>query len=579
MTKQKLWPRLLRLLKPYGVLILLSLLLSAAYVTFNLYVPILIGEAVDGIVGPGRVDFALLGELSLRIALCVLAAALTQWLVSLLNNRITYSIVRDVRVRAFSHIQTLPLSTLDGQSSGELMSRLITDVDQFSNGLLMGFSQLFTGVLTILGTLMFMLKGSPLIALCVVVLTPLSLFAAGFITKHSYRYFREQAAVRGRLTALSEELISGGRVLRAYCGEEAAEARFGVLNRELEESGRRAVFFSSLTNPCTRFVNNIVYAAVGTLGALFCIRGSLTVGSLSCFLTYANRYTKPFNEISGVLTELSNALSCISRVYELMEAPSESPDPETPAEIGTPEGAVELRDLAFSYTKEQPLLHGLSVKVRPGQHIAIVGPTGCGKTTLINLLMRFYDADEGQILVDGIPIETLRRKELRACYGMVLQDTWLKAGTVAENIAYGRPEASREEIVRAPKAAHVHSFIRRLPDGYDTVLGEDGGELSQGQRQLLCIARVMLADPPMLILDEATSSIDTLTELRVQRAFEEMMQGRTTFIVAHRLSTVLSADRILVMRDGQVIEQGTHKELMAQQGFYSELVKSQLDNQ
>ncbi len=576
MNKKQLLKRLSALLKPYWLLILLSLLLSVGTVYLNLRVPVFIGDAVDAVIGPGRVDFALLGRLSAAIALCAVLGGLLQWLVSLLNNRVTYQVVCDVRVRAFSHLQTLPLSYLDSVSAGELLSRMITDVDQFSNGLLMGFSQLFTSVLTILGTLLFMLKGSSVIALCVVVLTPLSLFAAAFITRHSYRYFKEQAAARGDLTALTEELVSGGKVLRAFSAERRAEIDYEVKSRKLEACGRRAVFFSSLTNPCTRFVNNVVYAAVGSLSALFCIRGSLSVGAMSCFLTYANRYTKPFNEISGVFTELTNALSCITRVFELMDRPSESPDPEEPCDLTQPAGEIELEGLYFSYTPEHPLLQNVNLKAAPGSRIAIVGPTGCGKTTLINLLMRFYDVDAGEIRVDGVPVSAMSRRGLRSCYGMVLQDTWLKSGTVRENIAYGCPDASDADIIRAARAAHADGFIRRLPQGYDTLISEDGGNLSAGQRQLLCIARVMLFDPPMLILDEATSSIDTLTEIRIQRAFETMMQGRTSFIVAHRLSTVQSADLILVMRGGQVIEQGTHSELLEAGGFYKELYESQL---
>ena len=576
MTKKEILRRMSRLLRPYLPLMLLSLLLSAGLVAANLLIPVLTGDAIDLIVGPGRVDLAGLRVIGLRILIAAGAGALCQWLAGVLNNRIGACAVTDLRVAAFTRLQRLPLSYLDGISSGELLSRVITDVDQFQSGLLMGFSQAFSGVLTILGTLVLMLRTNYRIALAVILLTPLSLFVASFISRRSYRLFRAQAEARGRLSALSEELMSGGRVIRAFGQEAAGEARFEALNLALAETGRRAVFYSSLTNPCTRFVNNLIYAVVALMSAFACLGGGFTVGAMSCFLTYANRYAKPFNEISGLMAELANALSCLGRVFELTEQPPEEPDPEDAEELPRCEGAVTLDRVSFSYLPEKPLIEDLSLEVRPGQRIAIVGPTGCGKTTLINLLMRFYEVRGGEIRLDGIPVRRLTRAGLRACYGMVLQDSFLKSGTVRENIAYGREDAAEEEILEAARRSHAAGFIRRLPKGLDTEIGEDGGGLSQGQKQLICIARAMLTNPEVLILDEATSSIDTLTEQRVQQAFAEMMKGRTSFVVAHRLSTVREADLILVMRDGRVIERGRHEELLAQNGFYRELYESQL---
>ena len=574
MRKQDTLRRVLSALRPYRLYLLLSLLAAALSVAAQLYVPILTGDAIDCMLGAGRVDFAGLAERIVLILAATGVAALAQWLLSVCNNHIAYCVSRDFRNAAIKKIQALPLSYLDSHASGDLVSRVIADVDTFSDGLLMGATQLFSGVLTILGTLLFMLSVNLPITLVVVVVTPLSLIAASFIAKRSYRHFQAQNAVRGEQTAFINEMVEGQKVVQAFGQERAALERFDELNERLQKTSLRAIFFSSLTNPSTRFVNGIVYAGVGLVGALYAVAGGITVGQLSIFLSYANQYTKPFNEISGVVTELQNALSCAARLFELLDAPDESPDAPDAATL-VPDGHVTLENVAFRYVPDRPLIEGLDLDVAPGQRIAIVGPTGCGKTTLINLLMRFYDVDGGAIRVAGKDIRNVTRGSLRTSYGMVLQDTFLRAGTIRENIAYGKPDASDEEIVAAAKAAHAHGFIRRLPEGYDTVIAEDGGNLSQGQKQLLCIARVMLCLPPMLILDEATSSIDTRTEIQIQSAFSRMMRGRTSFIVAHRLSTIREADLILVMRDGHIVEQGSHEALLERNGFYAALYNSQ----
>ncbi len=567
--------RVLAYIRPHMPLVALSLLLSLVSVALTLYVPILVGRAIDCIVGPGEVRFDALLPILKTIAVCVLVTAGAQWLQNELNNRVTYNTVRDIRRDAFAHIQTLPLKYLDAHPTGDIVSRMISDVDTFADGLLMGFTQLFTGVMTILGTLIFMLTLSAPITLVVVLITPLSLFVANFIARRTYDMFRLQTKTRGEQTALIDEAIGEQKLVQAFGHGAQTLCEFDEVNERLRQCSLRATFFSSLTNPCTRFVNAIVYAGVGLTGALAAVGGVLTVGGLSSFLSYANQYTKPFNEISGVITELQNALACAGRIFELIDEPSQTPDPEPARALGQVRGEVALDHVFFSYTPERRLIEDFTLRVRPGQRVAIVGPTGCGKTTLINLLMRFYDVNSGEIRVDGIETREVTRGALRQSIGMVLQDTWLSSGTIRDNIAVGRPDASFEEIVEAAKAAHAHSFIRRLPDGYSTVISESGGQLSQGQKQLLCIARVMLCLPPMLILDEATSSIDTRTELRIQSAFAQMMQGRTSFIVAHRLSTIQSADVILVMRDGHVVEQGTHEELLARGGFYHQLYESQ----
>ncbi|MDD7175847.1 MAG: ABC transporter ATP-binding protein [Clostridiales bacterium] len=567
--------RVLAYIRPHMPLVALSLLLSLVSVALTLYVPILVGRAIDCIVGPGQVRFDALVPILKTIAVCVLVTAGAQWLQNELNNRVTYNTVRDIRRDAFAHIQTLPLKYLDAHPTGDIVSRMISDVDTFADGLLMGFTQLFTGVMTILGTLIFMLTLSAPITLVVVLITPLSLFVANFIARRTYDMFRLQTKTRGEQTALIDEAIGEQKLVQAFGHGAQTLSEFDEVNERLRQCSLRATFFSSLTNPCTRFVNAIVYAGVGLTGALAAVSGSLTVGGLSSFLSYANQYTKPFNEISGVITELQNALACAGRIFELIDEPSQTPDPKPAKALGEVRGEVALDHVCFSYTPERRLIEDFTLRVRPGQRVAIVGPTGCGKTTLINLLMRFYDVNSGEIRVDGIETREVTRGALRQNIGMVLQDTWLSSGTIRDNIAMGRPDASFEEIVEAAKAAHAHSFIRRLPDGYSTVISESGGQLSQGQKQLLCIARVMLCLPPMLILDEATSSIDTRTELRIQSAFAQMMQGRTSFIVAHRLSTIQSADVILVMRDGHVVEQGTHEELLARGGFYHQLYQSQ----
>ncbi len=561
----------------YKIHLFFSIALAAASVAASLYIPVLAGNAIDTVIGAGSVDFASLMPYLYRIAILAVAAAAAQWIMNTLNNKITFSVVRDIRNAAMEKIQILPLSYIDSKPVGETVSRVISDADQFADGLLMGFTQLFTGVITILGTLGFMISINYKIALVVVVLTPLSLFVARFIAKRTFSMFKLQSQTRGEQTAFVEETVGNAKIVSAFSREEKTLEEFDEINERYEKFSLKAIFFSSITNPSTRFVNSMVYAAVGLTGALAAVNGSITVGGLSCFLSYANQYTKPFNEISGVVAELQNALACAERLFELVEQKPQTPDCENAHEFSSVEGKVTLNNVAFSYSKEKELIKNLNLSVESGNRVAIVGPTGCGKTTLVNLLMRFYDVDEGKISVDGIDINNATRKSLRKSYGMVLQDTWLKEGTIKENIAMGRPEATEEEIIAAAKASHAHSFIKRLPQGYDTPILDEASGLSQGQKQLLCIARVMLCLPPMLILDEATSSIDTRTEIRIQKAFLTMMQGRTSFIVAHRLSTIKNADVILVMKDGNIIEQGSHDELMKKQGFYCELYNSRLD--
>ena len=555
--------------------LIVSLVLATVYVILSLYIPILIGKGIDCIVDAGRVDFASMQAYLYGVATCAAAAALCHWFMSRINNSITFRITKEVRDETFAHIQQLPLSTLDAHSQGDIVSRVIADVDAFADGLLMGFTQLFTGVMTILGTLFFMIRIHWGIALVVIFITPLSLLVANYISTRTYSMFQVQSRARGELTGLIDESIGGIRVLQAFGHQKNTMMQFDSTNALLRDAALKATFFSSLTNPCTRFVNSVVYAGVGLCGALAAIGGWISVGNLTCFLNYANQYTKPFNEISGVVTELQNALACAGRVFAFMETPPQTQDPKTPETLETVAGSIEIRNLEFSYVPEKPLIQNMNLSVRPGQKVAIVGPTGCGKTTFINLLMRFYDPDGGEILLDGMDTRKMKRQELRRSVGMVLQDTWLKAGTIRENIAMGKPDATEEEIIAAAKQAHAHGFIRRLPRGYDTVLGESGGSLSQGQKQLLCIARVMLCLPPMLFLDEATSSIDTRTEAQIQQAFNTMMEGRTSFIVAHRLSTIREADLILVMRDGNIVEQGRHDDLLQKGGFYAQLYRSQ----
>lgn len=562
-------------IRSYLFFVMLSLVLAAITVALTLYLPILTGNAVDQILGKGQVDFSAVFAILRRMALVMILTAAAQWVMSLCNNHITYHVVRDIRRDAFQKLEILPLKYIDGHSTGEIVSRVIADADQFAEGLLMGFTQLFSGIVTILGTLLFMLSINVTITFFVVIITPLSLFVAAFIAKNTYSMFHLQSRTRGEQTALIDEVIGNQKVVQAYQQEEHYIQKFDEINERLKTCSLKAIFFSSITNPATRFVNSLVYAAVGITGAISAISGNISVGQLSCFLSYANQYTKPFNEISGVITELQNALACAARIFDLIEEEPQVPDAEDAFVLEKTNGTVTLNDISFSYVPEVPLIRNFHLQVTPGQRVAIVGPTGCGKTTLINLLMRFYDADSGDIFVDNHSIYHMTRESLRKQYGMVLQETWLKNGTVRENITMGKPDASEEEILAAAKASHAHSFIRRLPQGYDTVLGEDGGGLSQGQKQLLCIARVMLCLPPMLILDEATSSIDTRTELKIQEAFSRMMEGRTSFIVAHRLSTIRSADIILVMKDGNIIEQGNHEELMRQNGFYANLYNSQ----
>ena len=567
--------RILLYIKDYRAAVLLSLFLAVTTVASTLYIPILTGQAVDQIVGRGQVDFQQLIQILKRILIVMAVTAVSQWLMNHINNTITYRVSMDIRTRAFDHLEILPLSYVDSHPAGDMISRIITDIDQFSEGLLLGFTQLFTGALTILGTLLFMLSIQPFITAAVVVLTPVSFFVASFIAKKTFVMFKQQSEARGELTTLTDEMLGNMKVVQAFGYEKEAEKRFQEINSRLAGCSLKATFFSSITNPATRFVNSMVYAAVGITGAWGVIRGLLTIGQLTSFLSYANQYTKPFNEISGVVTELQNALASAARVFELMDDPAIPEDGPEAVVLKDVDGNVALEHVSFSYQPERPLIEDLNLSVKPGQRVAIVGPTGCGKTTVINLLMRFYDVKSGSVRVEGRDIRDITRQSLRASYGMVLQETWLKAGTIRENIAYGRPEASEEEIIRAAKEAHAHSFIMRMPQGYDTVINEDGGNLSQGQKQLLCIARVMLCLPSMLILDEATSSIDTRTEIRVQKAFSRMMEGRTSFIVAHRLSTIREADVILVMRDGRIVEKGRHKELLRKNGYYAEIYNSQ----
>ena len=567
--------RVLELIRPYAGLVVLTLVLAVVTVVTTLLAPVISGKAVDHIIGPGQVDFSGVGKLAIAMAGTVACTAVSQWLMNVVNNRITFHVVRDMRVRTFEQLEQLPLKYMDAHRPGDAISRITTDVEQFSDGLLLGFTQLFTGILTICGTLGVMLFIEWRIALVVVALTPLSIFVARFIATHTYSMFKVQSETRAELTSLVDELVGNEHLVRAFGYESRAEERFDKINLDLQSCGVRAVFFSSMTNPCTRFVNALVYAAVGVLGAFAAIAGGITVGDLSVFLNYANQYTKPFNDISDVMTEFQNALACAQRVFDFIDETPILPDAPDAVELPHGAGAVEFEHVKFRYVPDVSLIEDMNLKVEPGQRIALVGPTGCGKTTLVNLLMRFYEINGGTLRVDGHPIDTVTRDSLRGNLGMVLQETWLKAGTIAENIAYGKPDATREEIIAAAKKARAHSFICRLPNGYDTEVAEDGGNISQGQRQLLCIARVMLRRPPILILDEATSSIDTRTEVLVQDAFEELMKGRTSFIVAHRLSTIKNADQILVMKDGNIIERGTHDELLDRGGFYAKLYESQ----
>ena len=577
MKKKNTMRKLLRYLKKYWLLLILSLLFAALTVAMTLYLPILIGQAVDLIVAPGQVEFSTIARLLLKMGILIGATALSQWIMNACNNRITYRTVRDIRSDAFARLEILPLRYIDAHSYGEIVSRMIADVDQFADGLLMGFTQFFTGVLTIVGTLLFMLWMNPLITLVVVVITPVSLFVASFIARKTYAMFKEQSAARGEQTGIIDEMVGNQKVVQAFGYQDRAQDRFDEVNERLRKCSLRAIFFSSITNPSTRFVNSLVYAGVCVAGALSAVNGGISVGQLTSFLSYANQYTKPFNEISGVVTELQNALACADRIFELIEETPQIPEPADAKTLTAPDGSVALEDVSFSYVPEQHLIEHFDLAAKPGQRIAIVGPTGCGKTTIINLLMRFYDVDSGCIRVSGEDIRDLTRGSLRTSYGMVLQDTWLKTGTIRENIVMGKPDATDEEVIAAAKASHAHGFIRRLPQGYDTPITEDGGGLSQGQKQLLCITRVMLCLPPMLILDEATSSIDTRTEIKIQEAFNRLMQGRTSFIVAHRLSTIREADVILVMKDGHIIEQGNHRTLLEKNGFYAELYRSQFD--
>ena len=575
MSQKETIRKVLRYIKRYWLYLILSLVLAMVTVALTLYIPILTGYAIDNIVGKGQVDFDAVFTICKKIALAIGFTVAAQWIMNVCNNKITYCVVRDIRNDAFQRIERLPLSYIDSHSYGEIVSRVIADADQFADGLLMGFTQLFTGIITILGTLGFMLSVNVPIALIVVVITPLSLFVASFIAKRTYQMFRLQSETRGEQTALIEEMLGNQKVVQAFGREEETQEQFNEINERLRDCSLKGIFFSSITNPSTRFINSLVYASVGVFGAFYAVKGGISVGQLSCFLTYANQYTKPFNEISGVVTELQNAVACAGRVLELIEQPVEEPDADTAMELKKADGTVEIEDVYFSYEPDQSLIEHFNLRVQPGQRVAVVGPTGCGKTTLINLLMRFYDVKKGKICVSGHDIREITRNSLRENYGMVLQETWLKKGTVRDNIAMGRPDADMEEIIEAAKASHAHSFIKRLPQGYDTIIGEDGGNLSAGQKQLLCITRVMLCLPPMLILDEATSSIDTRTEIKIQRAFHKMMQGRTSFIVAHRLSTIQEADVILVMRAGKIIEQGNHKELLEKDGFYKKLYDAQ----
>ena len=572
---QKTLKRILLYIRPYTALVILSLLLSALTVGLTLYIPILTGRGVDCIVGEGQVDFKGLMAVITGILISIAITAAAQWIMNHINNKITYRIVRDLRIQAFGHLQELPLSYVDRHSSGDLLSRVITDIDQFSDGLLLGFTQLFTGLATIVGTIIFMLGINPWITLIVVILSPMSFLVANFISRKSFTMFKKQSETRGELTGFTNEMLGGIKVVQAFGYQDEANEEFDEINRRLSEYSLKATFFSSITNPATRFMYSAIYAGVAIAGCFSVIGGMLTVGQLSSFLSYTNQYTKPFNDITSVLTEFQNSIASAARVFELIDEPSAPAEPADAIVLTEPEGRILLQDVDFSYTPQVPLIQGLNLSVEPGQRIAIVGPTGCGKTTLINLLMRFYDVQKGSIQVDGHDIRQITRHSLRTSYGMVLQETWLKSASIRDNIAYGRPDATEEEIIEAAKKAHAHSFIMRMPEGYDTVISEGGGNLSQGQKQLLCIARIMLCLPPMLILDEATSSIDTMTEIRIQRAFETLMKGRTSFVVAHRLSTIQTADVILVMNQGHIIEQGTHQELLAKKGFYADLYYSQ----
>lgn len=575
MSQRETIRKVLHYIRRYWVYLILSLMLAVVTVALTLYVPIMTGDAIDFIIAPGQVDFAPVMGICKKIAVAIAVTMIAQWIMNVCNNKMAYGVVRDIREDAFGKIEQLPLSYIDSHSYGEIVSRVIADSDQFSDGLLMGFTQLFTGIITILGTLGFMLSVSVPITVIVVVITPVSLFVASFIAKRTYEMFRLQSETRGEQTALIEEMIGNQKVVQAFGHERETMEAFDEINERLRDCSLKGIFFSSITNPSTRFVNSLVYASVGIFGAMYAVRGGITVGKLSCFLSYANQYTKPFNEISGVVTELQNAIACAGRVLELIEEEPEVPDVTDAVVLEKADGVVDARDVYFSYEPEQKLIEDFHLHVEPGQRVAVVGPTGCGKTTLINLLMRFYDVKSGSIKVSGKDIRKITRESLRNNYGMVLQETWLKRGTVRDNITMGKPDATEEEIIRAAKASHAHSFIKRLPEGYDTVIGEDGGSLSAGQKQLLCITRVMLCLPPMLILDEATSSIDTRTEMRIQKAFAKMMQGRTSFIVAHRLSTIQEADIILVMKDGKIVEQGSHTELLEKGGFYRRLFEAQ----
>lgn len=575
MGQKETFKRVLRYIRKYWLYLAASIVMASVTVALTLYFPILTGRVIDLVIGPGRVDFAGVFVLLRQMTVIAVLTAAAQWIMNVCNNKMTYRIVQDIRNEAFRRIEILPLKYIDGHSYGEVVSRVIADVDQFADGLLMGFTQFFTGVITILGTLGFMLSVNIAVTGVVVLVTPLSFFVAGFIAKKTFTMFHLQSETRGEQTALIEEMVGNQKVVQAFSHEDEALEEFDEINERLRDCSLRAIFFSSLTNPSTRFVNNLVYAGVAVVGALFAIHGGISVGQLSCFLSYANQYTKPFNEISGVVTELQNALACAARIFALIEEEPQVPEPADAVTLRDVEGRVELSHVYFSYVPDRKLITDFNLAVKPGQRVAIVGPTGCGKTTIINLLMRFYDVDQGKICVDGADIREVTRKSLRENYGMVLQETWLKAGTIRDNIVMGRPDAAEEEVIAAAKASHAHSFIKRLPKGYDTEIGEDGGSLSQGQKQLLCITRVMLCLPPMLILDEATSSIDTRTEMRIQKAFATMMQGRTSFIVAHRLSTIREADVILVMKDGNIIEQGNHETLLEKKGFYARLYESQ----
>lgn len=575
MNKTSTLKKVLKRIEKYRLLVLLSLGMAVATVVLTLYLPILTGAAVDGIIAKGLVNFTGLFKILKTMLLVIIATAVFQWLMNIINNHITYHVVQDIRKEAFEKLERLPLKYVDSHAYGDIVSRMIADVDQFAEGLLMGFTQLFTGILTIIGTLFFMFDINVKIALVVVILTPLSLFVAGFIAKRTYTMFKKQSETRGEQTSLIEEMVGNLKVVKAFGHEDENQEKFDEINGRLQKYSLDATFYSSLVNPCTRFINSMIYAGVGITGAISALNGGISVGQLTCFLSYANQYTKPFNEISGVITELQNALACAARVFELIEEEPEIPDKDTAMVLEDANGEINLEHVYFSYTADKKLIRDFNLSVKPGQRIAIVGPTGCGKTTLINLLMRFYDVNEGRILVDKNEIRDITRGSLRTNYGMVLQDTWIRNGTVKDNIIIGKPDATMEEVIRAAKESRAHDFIKRLPQGYDTVLGEEGGNLSQGQKQLLCITRVMLCLPPMLILDEATSSIDTRTEIKIQQAFARMMEGRTSFIVAHRLSTIREADTILVMKDGNIIEQGSHEELLEAGGFYAELYNSQ----